>query len=147
MPVWKTGLLGCAVSRMLAEGLTPGHAILSFPEHRVQSFRCLFTDAFTTCPFSCLDTPIIFLHDSCSSSFPLAGSQPAPTLPTATKPATLEHPLFHDSVMQILEAAKAFPAGRPILTRAGRKSSIKKCWFNHTGKTVSSQWKCNQNYL
>lgn len=76
-----------------------------------------------------------------------ARSQPAPTLPTATKPATLEHPLFHDSVMQILEAAKAFPAGRPILTRAGRKSSIKKCWFNHTGKTVSSQWKCNQNYL
>lgn len=87
------------------------------------------------------DAPIIFLPASCSSSFSLAGSQPGPALPTATKPATLEHllfhgsvkpatlehPLFHGSVTQMLEAAEALPAGRPILTRAGRKSSIKKC--------------------
>lgn len=76
---------------------------------------------------SCLDPSIIFPHTSCFSSFSLAGSQPAPALPTATKSATLEHPLFHGSVTQILEAAEALPAGSPILTRAGRKSSIKKC--------------------
>lgn len=68
-------------------GLTPGHAILPFPEHRVQSCRCLFTDAFTTFPFSSLLMPLTsFPTPHVPLPFSLARCQPSPALPTASKP-------------------------------------------------------------